>query len=115
MFFFLTFRILDSMKLPPQRSGFHISDILELNNDAAKANLHNMGATADIHHMGTNLPGHPYPALHSDTSNAYSQHNLQNPAYTEPSPAYHHLFPAVNRTWNYEGNSEGLPYGETDK
>jgi hypothetical protein len=100
------------MKLPPQRSGFHISDILELNNDS-KVNLHhNLDVAADSHNSH-NIPAQPHYSIHPDSSNAYSHHAPQNPAYIEPAPAYHHIFPAMNRSWNYEGDN--AHYGNFEK
>lgn len=60
MFYFLCFRLLDSMKMPTERvqartlSGFHICDILDLND----AKAHN----SDHDHQSSNLAS----SIHSD-------------------------------------------------
>ncbi|XP_055532735.1 homeobox protein vnd-like isoform X2 [Wyeomyia smithii] len=101
------YKILDSMKIPTvQRSGFHISDILELNNqnvhgkDFHHAHLHSAGATAtDLHPpRGDTTIGTDYPSLsahhHQDPEQAhlvqYSNNgatpNNYTPLHVPPPP-----------------------------
>ncbi|XP_062558339.1 homeobox protein vnd-like [Armigeres subalbatus] len=114
------YEILDSMKIPAvQRSGFHISDILELNNQTSQQNnikeishLHNQGpcSTNSESNQNTARTSHPsageYPSQNADQlsqSAAQQYHNttttngyvpLQNvappPPYGDLPSYYHH-------------------------
>lgn len=79
-------RILDSMKLPGQRSGFHICDILDLNNST------NNTSVAEPKHQTAHIGGGS-DGLHSAAASAPvaidTQHSPPTPPGTSP-PTLHH-------------------------
>lgn len=112
-FLYLYSRILDSMKVPGQRSSFHICDILDLNtNSDAKNGIHHASNT-------TTFPPHTTNSISSrDDANSLSStattaqpyqlpSNINSAMYPELAPHYHSMFPAVTKSWLKENENYG--------
>lgn len=92
------YEILDSMKMPGQRSGFHICDILDLNNSDPKV--------GDVHQSTANSQ-----TTHSSVSTHFNRHGLigsgsyqlppgiNSAMFSDPASHYHTMFPAAAKAW----------------
>lgn len=123
--FFLILRSIDSLKIPQRSGGFHISDILKLNNET-KSDLSNDTIEHINHHPSHqhhHLAGPTQAALHPHypQQSQHHYHHYQmlpeniygntsasptysNTMFTE-SQHYHHMFPATARSWHFENNN----------
>lgn len=121
-FFFFVCRILDSMKVPGQRSSFHICDILDLNTTDSKNTNNNNNNNTTNNNSNENANTNTSFASHTNTTSTSSRDDgastitvqppppippppYQLPAsfnsaiYSELGHHYHSMFPAATKTW----------------
>lgn len=110
-------RILDSMKVPGQRSSFHICDILDLNTNSETKN----GATANSNTtttFSTQTTHGTAIASRDDATNLNGStttiplpyqlpSNISSAMYPELAPHYHSMFPAMTKQWLKESEAYG--------
>lgn len=94
------------MKMPGQRSGFHICDILDLNNSDPKA--------ADVHQPTPNSQTTQNPmSAHFNRhgligSGAYQlPPSINSAMFTDPASHYHSMFPAAAKAWFQDNENYG--------
>lgn len=106
MFFLYKFyRILDSMKIPGQRSGFHICDILDLNNDPKGVQNDSTTTNGDQSHQTTNqttLGSHGGNLLGAAP---YLPTNVNSSMFADPHHYPHVFSTATGRIWPHDANS----------
>lgn len=115
-------RILDSMKVPGQRSSFHICDILDLNSADSKntSNNNNNNTTNNNSNENANtntsfasqtnttstssrddgasaITVHPPPSIHPPPYQLPASFN--SAIYSELGHHYHSMFPAATKSW----------------
>lgn len=103
------------MKVPGQRSSFHICDILDLNTNSETKNgvtannnttttfttqtTHSTSLTsrddASLHSSATTIPPYQLPS------------NINSAMYPELGQHYHSMFPAVTKSWLKENEAYG--------
>lgn len=115
-------RILDSMKVPGQRSSFHICDILDLNSTDSKNTNNNNNTNTTNHNSNENANTNTSFASQTNTTSTSSRDDgastitvhpappippppYQLPAsfnsaiYSELGHHYHSMFPAATKSW----------------
>lgn len=112
-FFLNCHRILDSMKVPGQRSSFHICDILDLNtNSDSKTSIHNANSNTTFQpQTNTSISSRDDANSLSSSATTASPYqlppNINSAMYPELAPHYHSMFPAVTKSWLKENENYG--------
>lgn len=133
--FHLDCRILDSMKVPGQRSSFHICDILDLNPTDSKNTNNNNNNNTTNNNSNENANTNTTFASHTNTTSTSSRDDgasaitvhppppippppyplpasFNSAIYSELGHHYHSMFPSATKSWLKDHHEQ---YGKSRK